>query len=91
MKLKSVIYVSLLTLALSGTTVGKTGTISTTKAGTISTTRTGTISTTGSGPSRSGTISTTRIGTISTTRIEGLAGTDRLSLIQLLMAALRVW
>jgi len=91
MKIKSAIYVSLLILALSGTTFAKTGTISTTKAGTISTTKTGTISTTATGPNRSGTISTTRFGTISTTRIDALAGSDRLSLIQLLIAALRVW
>lgn len=86
---KSIIWAALLGTALSATTLGKTGTISTTKTGTISTTRTGTISTTASGTARTGTISTTGTGTISTTRIGG--SVDQFSLLELLLASLRVW
>ena len=85
---KVIVGVALLVTAISGTTFGKTGTISTTKAGTISTTRTGTISTTATGTSRTGTISTTRTGTIS---LPIAFSVDRFSLIELLLTALRPW
>ena len=84
---KSIVLAAVLVTGISATTWGKTGTISTTKTGTISTTRTGTISTTASGTSH-GTISMTRTGTISSTRI---AVSDRFSLVELLLAALRPW
>ena len=80
--LKLTVCAAVLVTAVSATTFAKTGTISTTKAGTISTTKTGTISTT-----RTGTISTTRTGTISTTGIS----VDRFALVELLLAALRIW
>jgi len=84
-----IVCVALLVFALAANTLGKTGTISTTKIGTISTTRTGTISTTVSGTSRTGTISTTRTGTISTTTFD--LRVNRFSLVELLLEALRSW
>ena len=68
---KSIIWSTMLVLAISAPAFAKGGIISTTKTGTISTTRTGTISTTAAGTistTRTGTISTTRTGIISTTR-----------------------
>lgn len=88
---KSAIYMFILVLAVSSSTFGKTGTISTTKAGTISTTRTGTISTTASGTTRTGTISTTRTGIISTTATGVIANGNRFSIYELLLAAFRLW
>ena len=85
--LKTAVCAAVLVVALFPATFAKTGTISATKAGTISATRTGTISATGSGTSRTGTISATQTGTISATRF----GVDQISLIELLIAALRVW
>jgi hypothetical protein len=83
---KSIIYSTMLVLAISAPTFAKGGTISTTKTGTISTTRTGTISTTASGTNRTGTISTTRAGIISTTRHESGVGLDGFSVLELLLA-----
>ena len=85
---KSIIWSTMLVLAISAPTFAKGGTISTTRTGTISTTRTGTISTTAAGTistTRAGTISTTRTGTISTTRAGSIVNIQRAWLFELLL------
>jgi hypothetical protein len=83
---KSIIYSTMLVLAIAAPTFAKGGIISTTRTGTISTTRTGTISTTASGTNRTGTISTTRAGIVSTTRHESTVTVDRFSLLEMMLA-----
>ena len=92
---KSIIWSTMLVLAISAPALAKSGTISTTKTGTISTTRTGTISTTSVGTTsanRAGTISTTRTGTISTTRTESaLMSSDQSWLVELFLTVIGSW
>lgn len=84
--LKSIVWSTMLVMALSAPALAKTGTISTTKTGTISTTKTGTISTT-----KAGVISTTRTGTISTTRANSTVGFDGSWLLQILFTVINPW
>ncbi len=76
--LKSIVWSTMLVLALSAPALAKTGTISTTKTGTISTTKTGTIS-------------TTRAGTISTTRTNSTVSFDGSWLLQVLLTVFNPW
>ena len=83
---KSIVWSTMLVVALAAPTLAKTGTISTTKTGIISTTKTGTISTTATG-----TISTTRTGTISTTRINSAVSSNQSWFFEVLFTVLASW
>ena len=83
---KSIIWSTMLVLAIAAPTFAKGGTISTTRTGTISTTRTGTISTT-----RAGTISTTRTGAVSPTPAGSVVNLGRAWLFELLLTVYPRW
>ena len=92
--LQPIVCTGILVLAMSAPAIAKPGIISTTKTGTISTTSTGTISTTRTGTISTtavGTISTTRTGLISTTSTGATVGSDRFSLIELLLGVFAPW